>query len=265
MKVISVATQKGGEGKTTIAIHLAILAAESGLKVLFVDLDTQGNATLTLTGLSKIAHEPDYGAMVASSLFSAETGRRKRPLATDEGIDLIAPDAKLELHIKGAIDSKKIIAPRTVLAKFADDYDLCIIDAPPARGQVLASLLAASDAVLSPLTIDPYSLDGAAELIDTIRLVKEAVNPELLLMGIVPNKVNTRSRKEISALAGLREAYGALITSYAFTLRYAVKDSIAERKPVWRNVNGSSHRKAALEWKKNCLTVLEQLNVLESR
>lgn len=263
MKTIAVATQKGGEGKTTIALHLAFAAVDVGLKVLFVDLDTQGNATLVLTGSSRIAHEPDYTALTASSLFDVRTGRRCKPLATSEGIDLIAPDAQLSQHIKGEIDpqSPELAAPRTVLAKFADDYDVCVIDAPPALGQVLAALLAASDAVLSPLTMDIFAIDGAAELLDTITFVKGNVNPGLIHLGIVPNQINTRSQDETATLNSLREAYGALITPYAFSLRRAVKASIAARKPVWRAVNGSSHRKAALEWKKNCRAILDQLKV----
>ncbi|HEY9280675.1 MAG TPA: ParA family protein [Eoetvoesiella sp.] len=267
MKTIAIATQKGGQGKTTIALHLAFAAVDAGLKVLFVDLDTQGNATLVLAGSSRIAHEADYAALTASSLFDAKTGRRIKPLATIEGIDLIAPDAQLSQHIKGSIDpdSPELTAPRAVLAKFADDYDLCVIDAPPALGQVLAALLAASDAVLSPLTMDIFAIDGAAELLDTITLVKETANPGLMHLGIVPNQINTRSQDENATLASLREAYGALITPYAFSLRRAVKASMATRKPVWRAVSGSSHRKAALEWKENCRAVLEQLNVLESQ
>lgn len=266
MKTIAVATQKGGEGKTTISLHLAFAAVDAGLKVLFVDLDTQGNATLVLTGSSRIAHEPGYAALTASSLFDARTGRRCKPLATPEGIDLIAPDGQLPLHIKGEIDPKspELSAPRTVLAKFADDYDVCVIDAPPALGQVLAALLAASDAVLSPLTMDIFAIDGAAELLDTITFVKDNVNPGLLHLGIVPNQINTRSQDETATLNSLREAYGALITPYAFSLRRAVKASIAARKPVWRAVNGSSHRKAALEWKENCRVILDQLNVSEN-
>lgn len=266
MKTIAVATQKGGQGKTTIALHLAFSAVEAGLKVLFVDLDTQGNATLVLTGSSRVAHAPDYAALTASSLFNAKTGRRIKPLATDEGIDLIAPDAQLSEHIKGAIDphSPELVAPRAVLGKFADDYDLCVIDAPPALGQVLAALLAASDAVITPLTMDIFAIDGAAELLDTISLVKETKNPGLVHLGIVPNQINTRSQDETATLASLRQAYGALITPYAFSLRRAVKVSMAARKPVWRAVSGSSHSKAAREWKENCRAVLEQLELLEN-
>lgn len=138
---------------------------------------------------------------------------------------------------------------------------MCIIDAPPARGQVLAALLAASDAVISPMSIDLFSIDGVANLLETITKIRDAENPTLIQLGIVPNQVNTRSKYEMNTLADLRSAYGALITPYSFSLRYAVKAAISARKPVWRAASGSSHRKAAQEWKDNCRTVLEQLNV----
>lgn len=266
MKTIAVATQKGGEGKTTVALHLAFAAVDAGLKVLLVDLDTQGNSTLVLTGDSKIARQENYAALVASSLFDPRTGRRIKPLATGEGVDLIAPDAQLSKFIQGEFDvhDPLMTAPRKVLEKFSEDYDLCIIDAPPAIGQVLAALLAASDAVLSPMKMDVFSIDGAAELLETITYLKSEVNHDLMHFGIVPNQINTRSKEEAATLDSLREAYGALITPYAFSLRHAIKTAMAARKPVWRAVNGSSHRKAALEWKENCRRILDQLNVLEN-
>lgn len=266
MKTIAIATQKGGQGKTTIALHLAFAAQEAGLKVLYVDMDEQGNGSLVLAGDSKIAHEPGYSALTVSALFDPATGRSVKPLTTEKNIDLIAPDNRLPQYIQGTFElgSPVLTAPRTVLAKFRDDYDLCVIDAPPALGQVLAALLAASDAVISPMSVDLFSIDGVANLLDTITKIRDAENPALIQLGIVPNQVNTRSKYEMDTLDELRSAYGALITPYAFSLRHAVKAAISARKPVWSAVKGSSHHKAALEWKDNCRTVLEQLNVLES-
>lgn len=266
MKTIAVATQKGGQGKTTIALHLAFAAEEIGLKVLYVDMDEQGNGSLVLAGDSRIAYESDYSALTTGALFDSTTGQHVKPLATEKNIDLIAPDQLLPKYVKGTfeLDSPALTTPRTILTRFAYNYDLCIIDAPPARGQILAALLAASDAVISPMSIDLFSIDGVGNLLETITKVRDAVNPALIQLGIVPNQVNTRSKSEMETLKDLRSAYGALITPYAFNLRYAVKAAISSRKPVWRSVSGSSHRKAAKEWKSNCQTVLKQLNLLES-
>ncbi|BBL35996.1 hypothetical protein Nstercoris_02275 (plasmid) [Nitrosomonas stercoris] len=266
MKTIAVATQKGGQGKTTIALHLAFAAEEMDLKVLYVDMDEQGNGSLVLAGDSRIAYESGYSALTTGALFDSTTGGHVKPLVTEKNIDLIAPDPLLPKYIQGTFDpgSPALAAPRTVLAQFAQEYDLCVIDAPPAQGQVLAALLAASDAVISPMSIDLFSIDGVGNLLETITQVRDAVNPALMQLGIVPNQVNTRSKGEMSTLKDLRSAYGALITPYAFNLRYAVKAAISSRKPVWKGVSGTSHSKAAKEWKDNCRTVLEQLDLLES-
>lgn len=260
MKTVAIATQKGGEGKTTTAVHLAFAAAEQGKRVLFVDFDTQGNSTLVFTGDNLHGHvNPEY--MTVSDLFLTGGEPQAKPFNALENIDIIAPDKKLEEYIYGAVDfeADEIYAPNWVLSHFFNDYDLCIIDTPPARGQVLAALLTASDYVISPMTLDSFSMAGTADLLSTIDEIKQHSNTKLKHMGIVPNKVNTRSKMEKNTLQGLRDAYAALITPYAFTDRYAVKMAMAYRKPVWRGANGSSHRAAAAEWKNNCATILKEI------
>lgn len=261
MKIVAIATQKGGEGKTTTAIHLAFAAAEQGKRVLLVDFDTQGNSTLIFTGESKYAHQEGYEYLTASDLFTTSTKPTTKPLNVAENIDLIAPDEALKKFILGEIDyeADEVQAPRWVLMHLVEQYDICIIDAPPALGQVLAALLTASDYVISPLSMDTYAIDGTAELLHTIDDVKKYTNSHLKHLGIVPNKINTRSKIDLQSLQALRDAYGALITPYAFTHRIAVRMAAALRKPVWRGVKGSSHRAAANEWKTNCTTILKEI------
>ncbi len=262
MKTVAIATQKGGEGKTTTAIHLAFAAAEQGKRVLFVDFDTQGNSTLIFTGGdSRHAHQENYQYLTASDLFITSDKPTAKPLNVAKNIDLIAPNRELRNHIFGEVNflSDDVQAPRWVLSHFADDYDICIIDAPPAFGQVVVALLTASDYVISPLTIDVFALDGTAELLNTIDEIKQHTNESLKHIGIVPNKVNTRSSVEMQSLQSLRDAYGALITPFSFTHRFAVKMAMAYHKPVWQGARGSSHRAAAIEWKTNCTTILKEI------
>lgn len=257
MKTLAIATQKGGEGKTTLAVHLAYAAADKDLRVLYVDLDTQGSSTLVFTGDSRFAHEADYEYLAASELFYTDESPKKRPAEVARNIDLIAPDRELQNEVMGftEINDMKNMAPKWVLSHFKDDYDICIIDAPPALGRVLIGLLTASDYVISPITMDIFAIDGTAELLQTISEVRQ-INPDIKHLGIVPNKINTRSKTELASLKSLREAYGALVTPYDFSLRFAVKMAIAMRKPVWSGVKGSSHRLAANEWKENCNLIL---------
>lgn len=263
MRTVAVATQKGGEGKTTLAVHLAHAAADKGMKVLFVDLDTQGNSTLTFTGDSRFAHAADYGFLTASHLFSenADLEALPEPYPVLPNLRLIGPDPKLPLHVNGYVDydDPALLLPRTWLNLISGDYDLCVIDAPPAFGFVLSSLLTASDSVITPITMDVFSLDGTAELLSTLERVRNHTNPDLQHIGIVPNKINTRSQEEMRTLESLREHYGALITPFAFTDRRAVKMAVANQRPVWKSPNGASHRKASAEWKANCGVILDQV------
>src|SRR5699024_1020665 len=127
MKTVAIATQKGGEGKTTTAVHLAFAAAEQGKRVLFVDFDTQGNSTLVFTGNSRHAHQDNYEFLTASDLFVTSAKPTTKPLNVAENIDLIAPDRGLQSHILGEVDflADEVHAPRWVLSHFADDYDIC--------------------------------------------------------------------------------------------------------------------------------------------
>lgn len=263
MKTIAVANQKGGEGKTTLAVHLAHAAADKGLKVLLVDLDTQGNSTLVFTGDSRFADADDYPYLKASHLFSENETLTElpSPYQCQDNVQLVAPDRDLLMHVRGYTDydDPALMLPKIWLGSMAEHYDVCVIDAPPALGFVLNALLTAADCVVTPITIDAFSLDGTAELLTTIENVKASTNPALLHLGLVPNKINTRSAREKRDLAAIRDAYGALVAAYSFTDRRAVKIAMADHQPVWRRPDGSSHRTAGAEWKKNCGIILDQV------
>ena len=255
MKTIA-ANQKGGIGKTTLAVHLAYMGAEAGLRVLLVDLDIQESLTITFTP----AHDAEPG-MLASQLFSQEL-QTIRPEYLAENVAIIRADENLSL-LDGAGD-EFIRRPALQLRRFADDFDLCIIDTPGRIGMQLNAALTASDAVICPVPVGLYEMAGLARLWGFIKAVKtKGYNPKLRLMGMIPSKINTKSKEERDGLSALREQFGSAILPYMLAERAAVKQAISRRRPVWVATRGAGHLKAAQEWREACNSILINLGSIK--
>jgi len=250
MIVLSVANQKGGVGKTTLTAHLAYSALEAGLKVLLVDLDKQGSLSLTF------AVDDAVPGLLASRLFDAEVPRTK-PEAISPQLAIIRADNGL-LAIDKA-ENEVIKRPGQTLRKIGRDFDLCLIDTPPLLGVRSLAALTASNYVVTPVSIGLYELAGVADLIQTIHVVRtQGFNPALKHLGIQLMKTNPRSKESRAAVLDLREAYGDAILPDELPEREAVRQAVAQRKPVWVSTRGDSHRKAAIEWRAACETIIER-------
>lgn len=252
MKILAVANQKGGVGKSTLTVHLAYAALESGLRVLLVDMDKQGSLSLTFA-----AAEGAAGGLVASKLFDAEpNGAQPQTLA--DNLAIIRADNGL-LAIDKA-ENQVIRRPGAALRRYARDFDLCLIDTPPLLGVRLMASLAASDYVVTPVSVGLYELAGVADLMQTIHVVRtQGFNPRLKHVGILPMKTNTRSTEEREGLAALRERYGAAILPEVLPERAPVRKAIAKRRAIWVATKGEGHLKAAQEWRAACESVLGRL------
>lgn len=252
MKTLSVANQKGGVGKSTLAVHLAYAALEAGLRVLLVDMDKQGSLSLTFNGEPGTAQ-----GLVASQLF-AETQPDLKPEVLSEKLAIIRADAAL-LTIDKA-DNAVIRRPAAALRRFGADFDLCVIDTPPLLGIRLMAALAASDAVVTPVSVGLYELAGVKDLMDTINVIRvQGFNPRLRHIGILPMKTNSRSAEEADALQVLRARYGAAILPESLPERAPVRKAIAMRRPVWRGTKGQGHMLAGQEWKTACASILGRM------
>lgn len=252
MKILAVANQKGGVGKSTLTVHLAYAALESGLRVLLVDMDKQGSLSLTFA-----AAEGAATGLVASKLFDAEPNEAQPQTLTDK-LAIIRADTGL-LAIDKA-ENQVIRRPGAALRRYAQDYDLCLIDTPPLLGVRLMASLAASDFVVTPVSVGLYELAGVADLMQTIHVVRtQGFNPRLKHVGILPMKTNTRSSAEREALVALRERYGAAILPEVLPERAAVRKAIATRRPVWLATKGAGHWIAAQEWRAACDSVLGRI------
>ena len=252
MIVLSVANQKGGVGKSTFTVHLAYAALEAGLRVLLVDMDKQGSLSLTFT-----ASQGAAPGLMASMLYGAEQNGEQPEIITDKLAILRADKALLSID---KAENEVIRRPAQALRRFSTDYDLCLIDTPPLLGVRLMASLAASDFVVTPVSVGLYELAGVADLMQTIHVVRtQGFNPRLKHVGILPMKTNSRSVEERQGLAALRDRYGASIMAETLPERAPVRKAIAQRRPVWVSTKGAGHLKAAQEWRAACNAVLGRI------
>ncbi|CAN7654617.1 ParA family protein [Acidovorax sp. LjRoot129] len=252
MKILAVANQKGGVGKSTLTVHLAYAAKEAGLRVLLVDMDKQGSLSLSFPST-----EGGESGLLASRLYDLEA-HQESPERIDDDLAIVRADKGL-LSIDKA-ENEVIRRPGAALRRYARDFDLCLIDTPPLLGVRLMASLAAADYVVTPVSVGLYELAGVADLIQTIHVIRtRGFNPRLKHVGILPMKTNNRSAEEREALESLRAQYGAAILPEVLPERAPVRKAIARRRPVWVGTRGEGHLQAANEWRAACDSILGRI------
>lgn len=187
-KVIAVASQKGGVGKTTTAINLSACAAEEGHRILLVDIDPQGNASSGL-GLVVDEAEPTLYEVLISGLPTGEAIRRD----VLPNLDVLPSGQKLsgaEVELVGVMAREMKL--RNALQAVRDDYEIILVDCPPSLGLLTVNTFTAADSVLIPLQCEYYALEGLTQLLRTIQLVQENLNPGLRIEGVLLTMFDTR-------------------------------------------------------------------------
>jgi chromosome partitioning protein len=192
-RVLAVANQKGGVGKTTTTINLAASLALAHRRVLVVDVDPQGNLT---SGLGQRGHAADAGT-IYDALTTPEPTRDARPFVIPAGVDnlsLIPADRNLTgAEIEMVSLSSREERLRLLLHTIRDDYDYLFVDCPPSLGLLTLNALVAADAVLIPLHCEYFALEGLADLVSTMRRVRAALNPQLDIEGVLLTMFDERT------------------------------------------------------------------------
>ncbi len=188
-KIISVANQKGGVGKTTTAINMATILAKKNNKVLLVDADPQGNATSGM-GLEKDSEFSTYDILINDVEVHNTVQRAKV-----KNLDICPTNMSLagaEVELVGAVGREYRLKDK--LDKVKDHYDFVIIDCPPSLGLITLNALTASDSVLIPVQCEYFALEGVGELLKTIDLVRKYYNKNLSIEGAVLTMYDSRTK-----------------------------------------------------------------------
>lgn len=202
-KVLAIANQKGGVGKTTTSINLAASLARTRRRVLLVDLDPQGNATMG-SGVNKDELKAStYSVLIANDPIETAV------VSAESGYDLVPSNASLSGAEVELIDmEQRERRLRAAIAPLREKYDYLLIDCPPALNLLTVNALVAASSVIIPMQCEYYALEGLTALLNTIRRIREGLNPLLEVEGLLRTMYDPRNKLDNEVSAQLKRHFG---------------------------------------------------------
>jgi chromosome partitioning protein len=243
-----VANQKGGVGKTSVAVNLSASLAHYGRRVLLIDLDPQGNAT-TGSGIDKSALEHNtYGVLLG------ECGLAEARVRAEGGYDVVGANRNLAgAEVELIAVERREFRLRQALLKVAGDYDFVVIDCPPALNMLTVNGFAAADAVIIPMQCEYYALEGLSDLVGTLRKVKQNLNPRIEVEALVRTMYDPRSSLTVQVSNELKQHFGAKVFDTVIPRNVRIAEAPSFGKPVLLHDPASKGAQAHLAFARELL------------
>ncbi|MCU0238729.1 MAG: ParA family protein [Pyrinomonadaceae bacterium] len=251
--IIVIANQKGGVGKTTTAINLAAAIANKGKKTLLIDLDPQGNSSITFIDTS-LANGGSYELLTEMQLAWSNF-IYKTPTPNLDIVPAKINLAKLEAKLVGDFDA--VFRLRDRIEQIKDNYDAIVLDTPPTLGLTTVNALVAASYVIVPIQSSYFALEGTDDLLETIEKVRSRPNPDLKILGVLVTLFDKRTALSKDVEAHIRNVFGEKAFKTVITRSVRLEESPAHKETIFTFAPNSN---GAKEYSKLCEEVFTRVS-----